>query len=405
MSMILKLMHAERIIDIVIGSIIALQILTKGWLSDLNQIRDCLQFCLHNILKTHFTTLFLIVGFSMKLWTIRTRKDRQLRYYWLTEIAVFVLIISDTLELWTQSNPDLRFFRTFFAVIGYILRPTVALRLFDALFPGQENPKYFRIPNFINCFVCMTAFFSPLVFSFDDDYHFTRGPLGFMPFLVSLIYLVSIIWITWKYYSQNDRSGKRFVLYLCAIAVIAAVVLDVTLETAFVYSAVMVSVVFLYMFLRSYDTSSDPLTKLSNRQSFYEDIIRYEKDITTVVSVDMNGLKSLNDKEGHLAGDKALRSIGEALNECSDKTAFAYRIGGDEFVMLFLHRNEDEVKDLISQLKKKISDAGYSVSVGYAMRFGKDETVEDMIRRSDEYMYFDKEKYYTNNIRDRRRRS
>ncbi len=371
----------------------------------MNLIHDCLQFCLHNLLKTHFSTLFLIAGFSMKLWTIRTRKDRQLRYYWLTEIAIFVLIISDTIELWTHSNPDLRIFRTFLTAVGYILRPTVALRLLDTIYPGQENPKYFRIPNLINCFICMTAFFSPLVFSFDEDYHFTRGPLGFMPFLVSLIYLVSIMWITWKYYSQNDRSGKRFVLYICAIAVIAAVILDVTWETAFVYSTVIISLVFLYMFLRSYDTSSDPLTKLSNRQSFYEDINRYDKEITTVVSVDMNGLKSLNDKEGHLAGDKALRTIGEVLNDCSDKTVFAYRVGGDEFIMLFLHRSEDEVKDLISQLKKKITDAGYSVSVGYAMRFGKDETVEELIRRSDEYMYFDKEKYYSNNTRDRRRRS
>ena len=60
------------------------------------------------------------------------------------------------------------------------------------------------------------------------------------------------------------------------------------------------------------------------------------------------------------------------------------------------------MRDILDRLKTLIQEAGYSVSIGYAMRSGREETVTEMLRRSDEWMYTDKAEYYRQNGRDRR---
>ena len=78
-------------------------------------------------------------------------------------------------------------------------------------------------------------------------------------------------------------------------------------------------------------------------------------------------------------------------------------MGGDEFTMIFIRQEETAVRDILDRLKTLIREAGYSVSIGYAMRSGREETVTEMLRRSDEWMYADKARYYRENTNDRRR--
>ena len=65
-----------------------------------------------------------------------------------------------------------------------------------------------------------------------------------------------------------------------------------------------------------------------------------------IVSIDMNGLKEINDKEGHAAGDKALETIAICFLSATTTKETVYRIGGDEFVILCRRVSEDEVKQL-----------------------------------------------------------
>ena len=80
-----------------------------------------------------------------------------------------------------------------------------------------------------------------------------------------------------------------------------------------------------------------------------------------------------------------------------------YRIGGDEFVILFFRGAEETVLQVTNQVRERVSKIGYSISAGYAMR-EKNEKLEVTIRKSDSRMYEDKAVYYQTNHRDRRRR-
>ena len=152
------------------------------------------------------------------------------------------------------------------------------------------------------------------------------------------------------------------------------------------------SVIF-YLVLYSNDNRRDSITGLLNRQAFYDDCNYYIRSIEAVASLDMNGLKELNDSQGHQAGDEALVKIGKCMLKTTDARTLAYRVGGDEFMMLFLHDNENDISKVEKQIIADVTSAGYSISTGYAMR-EKEEGLEEVIKRSDDLMYKAKADYY-----------
>ena len=348
-------------------------------------------------LDKYFITIFLIVGFSVKLWSQRRTGDAQLRYFWLTLISVVLLIAADSLEDWASLDPDRRFWRLLFSVVGYAVRPTAALSIALIIYPLPPHARLIWLPNVLNALIYCTAFFSPLAFSFTETYNFNRGPLGYTAFVVSFFYIALAVWATCRRFKDRDHGQERFVLYVCAGACVASVAVDVASYGAHVNTAIMVSSVFLYMFLRAYDMNRDPLTKLLTRQAFYEDCARYASSISAVGSVDMNGLKTLNDTQGHEKGDEALKAIGSALDTLSSRNLLVYRIGGDEFALLFLRQEEPAVRDALERLKTLTEEAGYTVSAGYAMRHEGKETVKELLRLSDEQMYEEKAAFYRKN--------
>ena len=81
----------------------------------------------------------------------------------------------------------------------------------------------------------------------------------------------------------------------------------------------------------------------------------------------------------------------------------AYRIGGDEFVILFFDDKEDEIIKTEQQIKENVTKCGYSVSIGHSVRESNME-LEETIKKSDIIMYEDKARYYSTSGVDRRKR-
>ncbi len=356
------------------------------------------------LLGRHFITIFLIVGFTMKLWRQRGSMDHSLRYHWLTVVSALLLIVADIMELWAQQDPSRRFWRIFFSVLGYTMRPTAALSICLIVYPKTKRPFRLWIPDIINACIYCTAFFSDIAFYFGDTYHFGRGPLSYSAHVVSFLYIAMAVVMTWISFRRKDHTRERFILYICAVACIVAAWIDIELETAYLNAAILISSIFLYVFLRSIDTNRDPLTKLLNRMSFYDDCVRFGAAISAVATIDMNGLKYLNDSAGHEAGDEALKTIGMNLQEIRNKRIFPYRIGGDEFAILFIHQDEEVVAQVMKDLKQRIQARGYFISTGYSMRGLSSATVQDLVRWADEKMYKDKARFYSEYMHDRRRR-
>ena len=103
---------------------------------------------------------------------------------------------------------------------------------------------------------------------------------------------------------------------------------------------------------------TDALTGLSNRRAFDRDlereVARAERTSSplTLAVIDLDGLKAINDTDGHAAGDRALAAMGHALRATCRRSDRAYRIGGDEFAVLLTDALIVEPELLLSRLRE-----------------------------------------------------
>lgn len=140
----------------------------------------------------------------------------------------------------------------------------------------------------------------------------------------------------------------------------------------------------------------DVLTKLHNRAFYIDELNRLERKPLRPVSVlilDLNGLKEINDNMGHDAGDALLRRIGEVLSGAVSRPNHAARIGGDEFAILMPGADKvtanamaDTVHELLKINNQFYSNMPLSISIGVATSEDGD-TIESVVRRADALMY------------------
>lgn len=148
----------------------------------------------------------------------------------------------------------------------------------------------------------------------------------------------------------------------------------------------------------------DPLTGIANRRSFYltlENEIhrakRYNHTLT-VVFIDLDNFKEVNDKRGHQSGDDLLKVISEKLSLNIRGTDFMARFGGDEFSILFPETDKERVSVMISRIRFAILDAmnenGWPVtlSIGVATFQNPPDNVDEAIGHVDKLMYSAKRK-------------
>ena len=345
-----------------------------------------------DMLYRHWVTIFAILLFCIKLWPGKKFRNTDTKYFWFTAACCFGLVVQDTFESISSLYPSMRFLRTLLSVIGYSLRSTAALSLLLVVIPQYKRRFFYRVPNLINIVVCSTAFFTDIAFGFDENYAFYRGPLGYVAFAVPILYLILILWIIFRNFSEIS-SMEKYIMPVCAVFCLSASFLDVISGGVRLNEAIIISSIFFYLVLFNNDNRRDTLTGLLNRQAFYDDCNLYNRSIEAVSSVDMNGLKDLNDSSGHLAGDKALRTIGGCLNKITDGRTLAYRVGGDEFIILYLHSNAEVIESVEKKLIDDVTASGYSISTGYALR-GQKADLDDVITEADNRMYESKAEYY-----------
>ena len=139
---------------------------------------------LQDMLPRHLVTLFLIILLSILLRSQKSFRDSELRYFWLTVLSCLLLMFEDALEIIASENPSLRFWRILLSVLGYTFRSTAALGLLLVVVPREKRTFRLWVPALITLAVSATAFFSDIAFSFDEDYDFCRGPLGYVAFVV-----------------------------------------------------------------------------------------------------------------------------------------------------------------------------------------------------------------------------
>jgi diguanylate cyclase (GGDEF)-like protein len=141
----------------------------------------------------------------------------------------------------------------------------------------------------------------------------------------------------------------------------------------------------------------DPLTGLHNRRAAEDRLAsevsrsnRYGHPFTLIL-LDLNDFKQINDRYGHAAGDQVLRAFAEQLIGASRATDFAVRLGGDEFLMILPEcslANASAFVDRLAPVRVELDGASITVpySAGWA-GFQKGDTSESILKRADQMLY------------------
>jgi diguanylate cyclase (GGDEF)-like protein len=136
----------------------------------------------------------------------------------------------------------------------------------------------------------------------------------------------------------------------------------------------------------------DPLTGLGHHATFYAEVPEARASApdgrrAVVLLADVDGFKAINDTRGHAAGDDVLRAVAGILRAVAPAHGKAYRIGGDEFAILFECSGDAEAWrvgwDLQAQTRTRL---GATMSIGVAIA-GPDESDEQLVARADAALY------------------
>ena len=153
----------------------------------------------------------------------------------------------------------------------------------------------------------------------------------------------------------------------------------------------------------SMQANTDPLTGLYNRRYFNEVLNREFSQakrhgiVFSVLMIDVDNFKDINDNHGHDIGDKVLLAITERFNQLMRAGDITGRLGGDEFVVLLPHTSQIAGQALAERIRLNIGEQPLSVSdgpelnitlsIGQTSIAAQDEQPEQILKRADKALY------------------
>lgn len=148
---------------------------------------------------------------------------------------------------------------------------------------------------------------------------------------------------------------------------------------------------------------TDQLTGVRNRHALTlleESPLNAEEKITLMMC-DINGLKKMNDTQGHEAGDKLIINTANSLAKVFHRDN-VYRIGGDEFVVILKDIAEQDFNSKLEKLKSFLELWDINLAMGHIHYHNSKHTIHQMMKEADVKMYEDKGNFYSQSGNDRR---
>jgi len=240
--------------------------------------------------------------------------------------------------------------------------------------------------------------------------HYLTGP----KYELHIVFLLPVIAVCWY---VNATAGFITALLGAAVWMAAdwlAAPTGADLQALLVNDAVRLSVFALVIVLvdrlkRAHERETtlarvDVLTQLPNRRAFLEygaaetmRARRYRHPLT-LISLDLDSFKLVNDRDGHDAGDRVLRSVAETLEKNIRSTDVAGRLGGDEFAILLPETGGEAAWAIASKLRQQLilamQKGGWPVtgSFGVATFMTPPESIDALMKQADKLMYDAKQK-------------
>ena len=218
-------------------------------------------------------------------------------------------------------------------------------------------------------------------------------------YAISAGFFIASVILFFKADPSDERMKCFFVTGICIISA--------AMNLMFSYHMVLVYVFPLIVAVRedayriaelTYRKEVDSATRLYNKNKYEDMLANYYTMVERVAVVlwDINNLKEINDRMGHGMGDKLIETMSGAIYAQTDSRKKAYRIGGDEFVMLIENPEKQEAEQIIQNVRDKLArhreEGGLRVSSATGTAEGNGIDILKIVHDADERMYEDKKR-------------
>lgn len=263
-----------------------------------------------------------------------------------------------------------------------------------------------------------------LAFGYSDGHYET----GVMYDLVGIVPILTVFYMTIFSIAHIKDIGLHDVISI--VGFILFMITGAVVESAYVIGTTYVSVaiadIFLFVMIQNNFikearenvekwrriSNLDDMTGFYNRHAYEEDLLQLAKgeikDNLVYVSLDVNGLKVINDTLGHSAGDELIVGACDCIRTCLAPFGRLYRTGGDEFAAI-IYADKRELDDIEKNIAKICSnwhgshDTSLAISYGYVTMAEADNmSLHQMAVLADKRMYESKTRYYQKKGIDRR---
>lgn len=331
-------------------------------------------------------------------------------------VTTILLVLLSDITMWTlngRSTDFLRILNYTNTILYFIMQLAVVYwwiryawyRLFNRKMPKKKENLFILFPFLLLSLIVLTSPLTGWCFYFDRDNYYHRGILSMPMAILILLYLFFITTASLLQYKKERITDRKKELLIIAFftfpAFLGGFLQMVFYGFSIVWPCVVITSLLVLLNKESHAISQDALTGLNNRRSMEKLLSTYEDNrAVTLIMLDINDFKNINDKYGHSLGDLALIKTADILRTSFNETsAFLARYAGDEFVVILPDGKEATAIEAVEKIKSNFelfSKTNHfpfrlSVSVGYAISTEKSEKkIEKLLKEADDDMYRNK---------------
>ena len=289
--------------------------------------------------------------------------------------------------------------------IGFLWCVYVDLYVCKSYNKTLRRIKIIMIPWLIEIIaVIYNLFGTDFLFGVSGENLYYRGPYVVLGYVTLLIYFAYSIVIVAMSRGQALHLSFFPVYYFVAPCLAGVIAQFIWYGITTSWISVAIAMIFVQMQADTENMMTDTLSGIYNRK-FLNRILTDRKIMRTDslygIMIDINDLKTINDKFGHSMGDKAISTVGDIIFNSVPDGGMPIRYAGDEFVVLLPGVSQQIAEDTLSDIQKNISSFNMSGKAPFALsasmgmiKLRENDNADTFLRRMDEKMYQEKRKYY-----------
>lgn len=291
------------------------------------------------------------------------------------------------------SGPGLRWLHLGVKVLELSVAPFVAVEFLRAL-DAEGRARQLKWLLIVHVAVELAAAPFGLIVAFDERNAYYHGELYWIYVAVYFTAALVFIWEGVCFSRRNQAAGGNIMVLILLFFVSGVGMRLCNRQIRADYPSLAFAVMFTYLYYSGVVQNTDALTGLRNRRSYDSRLARLRRPVTLLM-MDVNRFKEVNDHYGHQRGDQVLQTIARAMHQAYGREGQCYRIGGDEFCVIFdgdrtqAQARTEQFKTLLAAEREKLPCLP-DVAVGMTPFDPAETDAGSAIKRADREMYENK---------------